>query len=549
VWLLVLSGCRPPVTARLQQAEEWMWTHPDSSLQLLESLPNAHQLTGEAQARYALLLTQARYRCYQPATSDSLIRLAVDYYTQHEDLPRRFSCFLYLSDIYIELGRTQDAMLPLKQAEELIPVVQDERLHYLVFSRLAYMNKISGNYKLAYNYYHKALALSNKLDNVEWRLNTLMNILPLPIPEVIDTIETYIHEMLAEIQKVSPSLQSAIHNNIGRYRVDQGQLDEAIHHFHQSIAASPDKAYRSYMHLGKIYDALGLHQQTDSLFDIALRTPVWATRSRIFDHCYKRALSRNQFEEAAYYMQQYITAVDSFYYHNESDKIQSIQSLYDKEIVSRSKAEAERNLLFSILLILLLIIAFYFYLRWKSRHHQREIWQKTQRILTIEAEKHALQQTLDAEQCKNLSYRNELKAQIDQLETEASLLKQELRTMQKYATSLATVQDVQALNFWLRISQDFGNYHSTGPDYDCLLRWTNICSSHFATRLHQHYPMLSPKELSIACLFRLGCSVSQVAQAHHYTNPHSLNVIISRICVKMNIESSRASFTAHINSF
>ena len=73
---LLFTGCqdRKHMATTLLQAEALMYTHPDSALQMLEAIPDPEKLTGQEQADYALLLTQARSRCHITATSDSLIR-------------------------------------------------------------------------------------------------------------------------------------------------------------------------------------------------------------------------------------------------------------------------------------------------------------------------------------------------------------------------------------------------------------------------------------------------------------------------------------------
>ena len=64
---------RPEVSSTLDRAETLIWESPDSALQLLEALPTSKRIDEESRARHALLLSQARYRCYVPTTSDSLI--------------------------------------------------------------------------------------------------------------------------------------------------------------------------------------------------------------------------------------------------------------------------------------------------------------------------------------------------------------------------------------------------------------------------------------------------------------------------------------------
>ena len=68
---------------QLVEADSLMDAHPDSALQLLQSV-SLHGLATEAdKAYYALLLTQARDKNYIVQTDDSLIQMAVQYYDSH----------------------------------------------------------------------------------------------------------------------------------------------------------------------------------------------------------------------------------------------------------------------------------------------------------------------------------------------------------------------------------------------------------------------------------------------------------------------------------
>ena len=147
----VVLGCRhiPQYDSRLTAADSLMRTNPDSALALLESLNSspargevarsdggggvdpawgevAHSdggggatLSTEAdRAYYGLLLTQARYKAYVTATSDSDINRALDYYKKHpaerEKLTR---AYIYKGAVMEELGHPDSAMLYYKTAE------------------------------------------------------------------------------------------------------------------------------------------------------------------------------------------------------------------------------------------------------------------------------------------------------------------------------------------------------------------------------------------------------------------------------------------------
>ena len=69
----------------LLAADSLMQSRPDSSLYLLEQIPDPQKIKKGNQALYCLLLTQARYKNYILLQNDSLISLAIDYYGSKKD--------------------------------------------------------------------------------------------------------------------------------------------------------------------------------------------------------------------------------------------------------------------------------------------------------------------------------------------------------------------------------------------------------------------------------------------------------------------------------
>ncbi len=80
--LLLTHACSMSHTqdALLQSADSLMKSRPDSALIILESISSEKLSNPADRAKYALLFTQAQDKNYIVHTSDSLIRIAVDYY-------------------------------------------------------------------------------------------------------------------------------------------------------------------------------------------------------------------------------------------------------------------------------------------------------------------------------------------------------------------------------------------------------------------------------------------------------------------------------------
>ncbi len=116
----VVTGCRGEVRydARLTAADSLLDVAPDSALALVEALDSAALATPGDRAYRDLLLTQARYKCYITATTDSAINRALAYYRAHGDEREKLTrTYIYKGAVMEELGHPDSAMLYYKHAE------------------------------------------------------------------------------------------------------------------------------------------------------------------------------------------------------------------------------------------------------------------------------------------------------------------------------------------------------------------------------------------------------------------------------------------------
>ena len=125
VALLVLGAVVPGCggahryDSRLTAVDSLMRNYPDSAVALLKAL-DFDSLTAEYDRAYRdLLLTQARYKAYITATSDSDINRALDYYCAHPKEQEKLTrAYIYKGAVMDELGFPDSAMIYYKQAEE-----------------------------------------------------------------------------------------------------------------------------------------------------------------------------------------------------------------------------------------------------------------------------------------------------------------------------------------------------------------------------------------------------------------------------------------------
>ena len=528
-----IAGCREgkDTAATLTEAEALMYTSPDSALQMLEAIPHPERLTGREQADYALLLTQARSRCRIIATSDSLIRIATDYYLYTDDNNRKATAFLYLGDVYMDMKKYTEAIVPLKQAEEALEDTEF-RIQSLVYSNLGYLNRKSGNYRLAWTYYRKALNINKSIGNADWVVTSLINILNLPLSEIQDSTIHYVNLLEETLLSVNTDLHAKAYNNIGVYYYKQNLQEQAAYYFRKAIQTSENVPYRAFLNLARIYDSEGQTARADSLYHLALQSPAWATQARIYEALYNRFLHAERYQEAAAYMKRYQTAADSFYTHRQAQEIQELQAKYDYEVLAREKTETENLLLRFIvgsgcLLLLSTLVIHHF----KNRYARQ--------LQTLENMIHQIS-LLEKKEKEMEDLVNGLN---EALERHQVLSNEFLRVKGKWTES----EDILALGVYIRLKRDFSLYNPSS-DAPILGHWLDIVSNLFSSRLQEKHQNLTTTELNVCYLHRMNYSLHEIAQAMH-VKPDSIKRYIYRTCTNMGIAQSREDFEKYISSF
>ena len=121
VWIIVammvlgavVPGCDdvPRYDGRLTAADSLIHDHADSALTMLEALTPSDLATEGDRAYHDLLLTQTRYKCYRPATSDSAINRALAYYRAHpKEREKLTRAYIYKGTVMEELGHPDSAL-------------------------------------------------------------------------------------------------------------------------------------------------------------------------------------------------------------------------------------------------------------------------------------------------------------------------------------------------------------------------------------------------------------------------------------------------------
>ena len=137
--LLAAASCsrHSQVSDTLVHAEAVMEEHPDSALSILQAVPDSALVTDRARALHALLLSQALDKNYIDITSDSLINIAVEYYSKTNSDYYKAKSLYYRSRIEHNNQDIVNAITTLLNAESYALKVDDNILLGLIYRNIA----------------------------------------------------------------------------------------------------------------------------------------------------------------------------------------------------------------------------------------------------------------------------------------------------------------------------------------------------------------------------------------------------------------------------
>lgn len=137
----LLAACteKTDYNTLLVRADSLMNLHPDSALNILESISTESLKTKADRAYYALLLTQARDKNYIVQTDDSLIRIAVRYYDSMRDNRMQARAYYLWGSVCRDKNRQTEAIEKYIRATDLAQKAGDEVLLGRIYANAGYI--------------------------------------------------------------------------------------------------------------------------------------------------------------------------------------------------------------------------------------------------------------------------------------------------------------------------------------------------------------------------------------------------------------------------
>ena len=190
-------GCGHSRTvAALVEADSLMWTRPDSSLALVQSV-SPDTLDDENRAYHALLLTQAQFRNNIYPDTDTIINRALDFYADNHNRERLTRSLIYKGLVYEVNVKPADAMAWYLKAEENADSMDVKNRAYIFLRKGVLYCEYFSKYHEDIHNFKKALFLYEKLGYVQQQIFCLSKIGGLYREYYPDTAITYLSRGLS----------------------------------------------------------------------------------------------------------------------------------------------------------------------------------------------------------------------------------------------------------------------------------------------------------------------------------------------------------------
>ena len=228
----VVTGCDGTrrYDSRLTAADSLMRSAPDSALAMVEAVVR-DSLADEGDRAYRdLLLTQARYRCYITATSDSDINHALAWYRAHpSDREKLTRAYIYKGAVMEELGHPDSAMLYYKTAEATAAPHDHFNLGYskMRIGELYQGSMTHDDYNAAIIRLHDAIHHFKALKDTNYLIISLGILGAIHSQHNLDSTKACMNQAITLAQQFNPSLQYTYKSKLSGICIEEQDFKRA----------------------------------------------------------------------------------------------------------------------------------------------------------------------------------------------------------------------------------------------------------------------------------------------------------------------------------
>jgi tetratricopeptide (TPR) repeat protein len=339
--ILFFTCTKGAIMEELIQAEKQMDAYPDSALIILKELEensSCSQMSKKQYALWCLLLTQAQHKNYIEQTSDSLIRVAVDYFEKKNDKPHRMKAYYYNAVIYHDIGDSPHAQEYYLKALEAGKESSDHAMLGCIYANLGSMYNYQNLTEEAKAHQEKALEhflITKDSVNAGMAWQNIGRVY-----SESGALGSAVVCYSKAIPFLSEQNRSSIYNEIADLYGRLEQYPEAFEYIDSDLVSLTDKndSLTLYYNLGDLYRQVGQYDSVYYYLFPGLASSNSYTRAGVNLSLSYLEEKQGNYPMAFKYIEQHLQLQDSIGKADRSRDLKNIESLHNY-----SQVEKERN--------------------------------------------------------------------------------------------------------------------------------------------------------------------------------------------------------------
>ena len=520
------------------KVEKCMDLCPDSALNLLKGIHDPEKLWGESQATYALLMTQAMDKNYMKFSSDSLIALALNYYTITQTSPIMYAkALFYHGRVMLELDKEEEALKSFLAAKDVYERTKDHKMLALILEEIGMINRKQELFDDALSNFREALDTHIRLKDSLGIISVSQNIARVYLfKSQWDSCSYYYNNALEIAVKKNLSEISILHELGILYRSMQ-ELSEAERYFLAAYEKETDeeKKYMECLSLGYLYMQMGQTENARKYLKMSAKSSKAYTQISAFDCLYFLEKDIDNFEEALVYHELADSITNAMEELNSRELIASLQKKYENEKLQNDNLHMKvryTNFMLWGMIAFLIVVACMCYYYYKNRNNKKKIAEIESQIRENEEEIERYQQEIEDIQIskdqvlmENLML-EENRTKVGELNGKIILLTMQNKTLSEHLKELggelnvgtSSSSFIHAFRLLLAIKEGTLRGKLSNEERQKLFSLFDLMYWNYVTRLLERAPTLTKHDLEICCFLKFGLTHEELSCIFHTTS-------------------------------
>ena len=513
--------------SRLTAIDSIIDVSPDSALAELRALDYKSLSGSDNRAYYALLLTQARYKCYDSIPSTDAIEIAVAQFTSNGDREKLTRSLIYKGATLEELQDLTNAMRQYKQAEESALPTDYYNLGY-VNLRMAelYRNAYVGN-QMDVDKYKKALTYFAKANDPHYKFVCLSNIVSQFRITDMDSAYKYSNEALSLAKECNDTLLICdVLESVARACILINKFDDGKSKALEALSYGEKYNNDIFYDLCYVYAEYNMIDSAEYFIKKVSRPNSEQEIIKYNWALCKLNAAKGLYKEAFNNIKIANNKSDSLQLYSKRINIIQTDRLFDQEMqlekeIKNMNRQIRLIYCLAFLLIMVLLLALFIY---KKNKQNKELKLNIAQIYS------------ELEQCKS-----NLSLKFKEHEHLNIMLQNHINVIKELLDSL--FRNEKNVNKFISDFKDAFSIAKLSNNF-----WQDICAyadkvnNNVITRIKSMYPILSEDEINYITLISLDFSYIEITVCMGYSNYRYISTKSARIAEKMRIDCSLSEY-------